>query len=214
MTRHDADSLWLLAPGLLHQLANAMFTVQGHAQVLGNGSTDPAHRRTILAAAERAGGALQILRWLLGDEHGAELQVGVLLQRLLEPLNVSLREAGLRLELLHSSRESPLCVAAGRFSRTLLALLRQLIAVSPPGSGSTLLLDLCEQTTATAVLRAEIKPPRSALPFPIDLRAASGALATELGDDATVSVDPTGNCLLLVFRRIAAATLAETLRPS
>jgi hypothetical protein len=211
MTRDDLDlgaSLCFLAPGLAHQLANALFRVQGHAELLAGADAEvQRERRAILEGVERAAHPVQLLQWLLGDDAQPPSQAGILMNRLCECLPAPLRERGLRLETRHSSHETPVSVDGTLFTRGLLATLLALLRHAPDGCGGTLQLDLLAQETTCVRVRVQLQPQPSQLPFRIDTAACAGELQDRLAKARIqVSAIATGNALQLVFP--AAATPA------
>ena len=134
-----SETLGFVAPGLAHQLGNALFAVQGHAALLRSQEPEFLRERNgMLAAIERAEQALQVLQFLVGLEGRGPQQPGILLHRLAEMLRVSLREASLALELGHGSRQTPRPVAPAPFCRGVLAAVRHLTqACAAPGQAAS-----------------------------------------------------------------------------
>ncbi len=176
-----SDTLGFVAPGLAHQLGNALFAVQGHAALLRSQEPEFLRERNgMLAAIERAEQALQVLQFLLGLEGRGPQQPGILLHRLAEMLRVSLREASLGLELGHGSRETPRPVAPAPFCRAVLSAVRHLAhAVRNAGSG-TIRLDLTAQHPGAISVQVEWLPPKGALPFPVDIGTCALAVQREV----------------------------------
>lgn len=181
-------------PGLVHALGNAVFTVSGHAQVLGVGSSDVQRDRgAILRATDKARGLLEILVYLQDEAApaGAPVQAGIVLQRLCEVLRVPLRQRGLGLRFVHSSTESPLhadgrtlCVAVG-------AALRRALEALPAGIDGALELDLTAQRRGRIVVATRVVSGPASLPFPVDLGPAAVELDAALRRQA-VRVAVTG----------------------
>jgi hypothetical protein len=177
------DTLAFLTPGLLHQLGNVLFTIQGNAQTLGSAEGTGRERAAILAAADRGGQAIRLLRCLLGDPAAPPVQAGVLLGQLGELLRVPLREARQMLDLRHSARQTPVFVSPSDFCIAVAEALRALVTILPTGVHGTLVLDLCDQGPRHATVRVLFAPPAGALPFPLDLgellaRYTTGQLRT------------------------------------
>ncbi|MCC7062551.1 MAG: hypothetical protein IT456_07080 [Planctomycetes bacterium] len=164
------ETLAFLAPGLLHQLGNILFTVQGNAQAW-NGAGDPSRERAaILHAAERGSHTLRVLRCLLGDPAALPAAANDLLQQLGELLRVPVREARHMLELRCSADESgapAVAVDPPDFCTMIVEAVRSLLAVVPAGVHGTVVLDLCSQTSRKTTVRVLFQPPSGALPFPL-----------------------------------------------
>ena len=176
-----SETLGFVAPGLAHQLGNALFAVQGHAALLRSQEPEFLRERNgMLAAIERAEQALQVLQFLVGLEGRGPQQPGILLHRLAEMLRVSLREASLALELGHGSRQTPRPVAPAPFCRGVLAAVRHLTqAVRSAGAGS-IRLDLTAQHAGAVSVQVEWHPPKGALPFPVDIGSCAVAVQREV----------------------------------
>jgi hypothetical protein len=178
------DTLAFLAPGLLHQLGNVLFTIQGNAQTLADPRDGGGRERAaILAASERGGQALRLLRCLLGDPAAPPVQAGVVLTQLGDLLRVPLREVRQLLELRHTAAQTPVFVAPTDFCIAVAEALRSLVTILPTGVHGTLVLDLCDHGPRHATVRVLFAPPAGALPFPLDVgellaRYATGQLRT------------------------------------
>lgn len=176
-----SETLGFVAPGLAHQLGNALFAVQGHAALLRSQEPEFLRERNgMLAAVERAEHVLQVLQFLVGLEGRGPVQPGILLHRLAEMLRVSVREASLGLELGHGSRETPRPVAPASFCRGVLAAVRQLTAAVRSAGAGMLRLDLTSQHAGAVCVQVEWHPPKGALPFPVDIANCALAVQREL----------------------------------
>jgi len=164
------DTLAFLAPGLLHQLGNVLFTIQGNAQTLGGADTAIGRElAAILAASERGGQSLRLLRCLLGDPSAGPAEASGLLTQLGELARVPLRELRHVLDLRHSARKVPVFVAPSDFCIAVAEALRSLVLILPNGVHGTVVLDLCDQGPRHATVRVVFQPPAGALPFPLDV---------------------------------------------
>ena len=162
------DTLAFLAPGLLHQMGNVLFTIQGNAQTMKDEASGR-ERTAILAATERGSVALRMLRCLLGDPAAVPAQAGVLLSQLGDLARIPLREAQQLLDVRHSARQSPVFVAPSDFCIAVAEALCALVTILPTGMHGTLVLDLCEQGPRHATVRVLFQQRGGALPFPLDV---------------------------------------------
>jgi len=165
------ETLAFFAPGLLHQLGNILFTVQGNAQAW-NGSGDPGRERAaILHAAERGSNTLRVLRCLLGDPAAMPAAAAELLAQLGELLRVPVREAHQTLELrcgaANGESAPSVAVDPADFCTMIVEGVRSLLAVVPQGVHGTVVLELCTQTSRKTTVRVLFQPPSGALPFPL-----------------------------------------------
>lgn len=170
----DAVLLDFLAPGIIHALGNSIFAVRGCAHVLGASKQIGRQRETILAGCDRAERAVDVLRHFGpadGDPLRAE-QAGILLLRMLEVCRVPLRERGVRLEICHSSKESPRRVDGRTLARSVAEVLRCVALEVPACFSGEVRLDLCEQDRAHITIDLELRTDPGCLPFPIGLSAA------------------------------------------
>lgn len=179
MHRSPADAIAFLAPGLVHQFGNLLLTIQGHALGLPNSargetergdSTDRA-RAAILAASERGGRSLQLLRRLLGEPETEPVAANELLTELVEVARVPVREARHLLEWTEegaapASHWVDAASCAQLFGRALLALIQAV----PDGVRGTVRVSLGGDRGMVGV-RLEFAPPAGSLPFPLSLAA-------------------------------------------
>lgn len=162
------DTLAFFAPGLLHQLGNVLFTIQGNAQVARpDGAEAGREQRAILGAVERGADALRILRCLLGDAAAPPALAGVLLGQVAELMRVPVREARHSLDLRHSATKIPVLVDPSDFCIAVLEGIRVLVAIVPTGVHGIIVLDLCDLGARHATVRLSFQPPSGALPFPL-----------------------------------------------
>ncbi len=169
--RDDVAELPFALPGLLHSLSNALFAIQGHGQRVGPTTPDlEAERAAILRAADCAQHAVEILRYLMGEGAGRPIQAGILLHRLCEILNVPARGRGLKLDLQHSSPQTPESVDGTLLCRTVIATIVALIEELPECIEGQLRVDLASQTDKCLEILVVVQPHSSLLPFPLDLK--------------------------------------------
>lgn len=162
------DTLAFFAPGLLHQLGNVLFTIQGNAQVSRQDGTEAGReQKAILGAVERGADALRILRCLLGDAAAPPALVGVLLGQVAELMRVPVREARHNLDVRHSAARIPVLVDPSDFCIAVLEGMRVLVAILPTGVHGTIVLDLCDLGERHATVRVCFQPPSGTLPFPL-----------------------------------------------
>jgi hypothetical protein len=161
-----------LAPGLLHELGNAVFKIQGHAQAAALPGTGAGRALgEVQKHAQQAKALLELVRCLVQDGAGVAMQCGVLLPQVCELLEVPLRGHGLRVRFQHSSRQSPGSAPVATTARAVLGLARELARAVPIGFRGVLVVDL-QQQTPVIVLRLAVTGDPALLPFPIDLRGA------------------------------------------
>ncbi len=176
------EDLAFLAPGILHQLGNALFRVQGHAQLLPAADLDVQRERmAILEAVDRASHTVQLCHWLVGDGATAPVAASGLLVQVAECLRVPLRERGLRLEMDPVATPQPLAVDGALFVRGLLLALRQVVTGAVPGCGGRIRLGLPAAPAPGVAVRLELLPEPAVLPFPWDTGACVTRLIAELG---------------------------------
>ena len=166
------ELLQFLTPGFLHGIANVLFAVQGHGQLVGASGRDPLReRQAILEAAGRGERLVKTLRTLLDEAGGTGEQAGVLLQGLAELLRVALRERAVVLTVRHTSRETPRTVDGVRFCRALATAVRGLERQLPAGFQGEVYLDLVAQTDAVVTVEVGVREHPQFLPFPLDMAA-------------------------------------------
>ena len=196
-----AESLWFLAPGLSHLLGNAVFAIQGRAQLLAASPSlaqqeataalpEPsstvvgveADARAILGGVERAHLALLVLRWLR-DEVDQEEVVNAheVVAAIAEVVRLPLRDRGFRL-VTQPAEGSPLWVAPGPFCRLLVAVCKSLTQPLGPATGGELRLSLVEQPDLRLRLGVERIAQTGMLPFSLDRLEIHRALESELMD--------------------------------
>lgn len=196
------DSLFLLAPGLLHYLGNALFAGLGRVQLLGAGSDLAADRSAIHDALDRASGGLHVLRWVLGDESQGPQALWTVLQRLQETLRVSLREHGLRIELQGEAEAGTGTVPAAATTRALLAVVRELVQHASAGIRGAVIVKVVGCNAVQAELLISLVPLRGGLPFPLDLPRCAELVQPALArENADASVAPGDMAIRLLVRK-------------
>jgi hypothetical protein len=198
-----SDALWFAAPGLAHQLGNALFTLLGRARLLPAAGEPlrPDDRQAVLEGAERARSCLCVLRWLLDDDAldaaGSQPAAAVLAQ-VAEVLRVPLRDRGLTLELLPDVADCKDSVAAGPVARLLVAVCARLSALAVPGPGGTLRIGLQQPGAGSADFVFTMLPTPGGLPFPVDPGLVVEPLLAEVQQaGATPRPAPTPSSLAL-----------------
>ncbi len=197
-----AATLWYLAPGLAHQLGNALFTLQGRARLLA--AADPARVaddcRAIQEGVDRASAGLNLLRWLLEEHRPAPVPIGVLLHSLAEVVRVPLRDRGIGFEI-HATAEAvappvdpgPVCQLLTTACRLLAAHLpgmppgRMALAWTPIGGELRLQFRLQPATGESAFPR---DPARTGEALQAELAAAQARWDAGGDDDALVLFVP------------------------
>jgi len=189
-------TLAFLAPGFVHQFGNLLFVVQGNAQALGQQGEGLRERGAILAAVERGGNALRVLRCLLGDPALAPAPADELLAQVGELLRVPLREARHALELVPADAAPH--VEPRSFCAAVLEAVRGLVGVVPAGVQGTVALGPVAAAPHGVTVRVSFQVPAGTLPFPL----ASAEVAAALGGarpDGWPDVRARGSGLELVF---------------
>lgn len=184
-----AQLFGFLVPGIVHELGNALFKIQGHTQVASKqGQGAGRALAEVLKSSHAAQGTIELLRWLAGDAAApAVMQGGVLLPRVCELLNVPLRGHGLGIRFRHSSHESPARIDSATTVHAVVELARWIAAALPGGFRGTLVVDLVAQMPHLT-LRLSVESDPALLPFPIDL---DGVLANAADVLATLPVRAT-----------------------
>jgi hypothetical protein len=178
----NAETLWYLAPGLAHQLGNAVFTLQGRARLLAAGDSSRVEEdsRAILDGVDRAHATLDLLRWLLGEGRPGPAPAGHVLQAIADVARVPLRDRGIALEL-HCDAED---AAAAVVEPTALCVLataacRALAALVPPTAEAALLLHYGASGSELR-LRLWLLPAPGSPPFPREASSAADAIRREV----------------------------------
>ena len=166
--RASADLLTFLMPGLVHGLGNALFTIHGHAELLGTGTAGPARGRdAILAAVAAARQRIEIMHLLTGPSvAGAHEQAGIVLNRLAEVLRVPLRDHHLVASVQHTSTETPRNVPTGPFVHGVAETVRLLVEAAPPGFQGSVVIDLVRQEAGEVTVHVFLDAEDGLLPFP------------------------------------------------
>ncbi|MCA8967101.1 MAG: hypothetical protein KDC48_19635, partial [Planctomycetes bacterium] len=172
----------LLAPGVVHQLGNVLFTIQGHAQL---GMTGQGERDAVLRATRRGGDTVRLLRALLGDPIPQPIDVDALLQQVVDLARVAMREHGRLLEVLPPESPEAWTCDLQRTAPVLLIGLHQFSQALPPQAG-TLTMQRCGGREGLRIRFGHVSG-AGQLPFPIagpDLIAAVAAAGRRM--DVTV----------------------------
>ena len=185
--------LEFLAPGLVHELNNAVFKIQGNAQTATLPGATGRGLGEVLKHAKQAQATLELLRSLVPDDGGAGtmMQCGVLLPQICALLGVPMRRHGLVAQFRHSSRQSPGLAPVTTTARAVLGLAKEIAHDVPLGFRGVFLVDLVQQTPVIA-LRLAVTGNPAMLPFPIDLRPAlarSGAWLASVNVHAEATAD-------------------------
>ena len=161
--RLSPPSLAFLAPGLLHQLGNQLFAIQGSAQLLPEDAVTL--RPRILAAVQRGNETLRVLRALLGDAMSPRLPLAQALEPLLQVARVSLRERGHRLEAPGSPADGGMVDGAAVVAGTAHAI-SLLVELVPSGVAGTFSVQGA-MTAGAATVAIRFAPAAGSLPFPL-----------------------------------------------
>jgi hypothetical protein len=207
VTAGRPELLAFLAPGLLHQLGNLLFSIQGNAQVLDAAGDVPRCRTAILQATERGAATLSLLRSILGDPEGLPGSADTLLAQIAELSRVAVRESRHALELRPGPPQPK--VEAAPFVTLVLEGLRTLVALLPGGSRGTLVLrPVAAGADAGVWLGFEPVPGELPFPLPVDeLRLRLEPIRAQLRPVPRVTTHGTG--VLLAFVGCGATWVRE-----
>lgn len=179
------ETLAFAAPGLVHRFGNAVFTIQGHAQLLDGDGPHTQKRDTILAAADRCAATLLVMRSLIGPVGDPPQDALSLLTALAEILRVPVREAGHVLELVAPTKPVERLVDGGLFCSAVIETVRQFVAALPGGHSGTFELHLANAGRTTLGLAVTFRAKAGSLPFPLpvaELCAQLGRTALPAGE--------------------------------
>lgn len=191
MSQSSKDALWDVAPGVVHQLGNVLFTLQGRAQLQPPGNT----RDQMLDAVRRAQEAAQVLRWAIGDGIEAPVAAGTAVARIVDAMRTAYRERGITLHCTHASGDAT--VDPIGLTRLLGATCQALTAGMP---GGTVAIQ-CREDQGTIWIGFAIQTAPGSLPFPIPgeqvamaltepLRATNGRWTVESATEASLWLNP------------------------
>lgn len=176
-----ATLLALLAPGIVHQLGNALFTIQGHAQLFAG---DTRERDAILRATQRGADAVRLMGCLLGESAPTPTSADWLLTQIVELVRIGLRERGRQVQLLAGEGPCLVTVDLQGATQLLLLSLQQFLHALPEVSAGTVTLQRHGTGVGGLCVRIGFAPKEGQLPFPIvgaELLAAVAAAARSLG---------------------------------
>lgn len=173
-----SEDLWFLAPGLQHQLANALFAAQGQLQMA---ALDDLRTRPVIDALRRAQGVVAVLRHLLPGG-GAPIAVGAAVHTVAELVRVPLRDRGLRLVTLDPA---PGVADASSLVPALVTTVRHVAAAIPFGLAGSIGLVVTADDHSLR-LRWRVDPAPGQLPFRLDWSAVAARLGAELPPGAMV----------------------------
>src|SRR5262245_53121156 len=209
MPQGRADTLWYLAPGIVHQLGNALFTLHGRARLLAG--AEPGRIaddvRAMLDGVERANTGLNVLRWLCEEGRPAAVPIAQVAQAFVDVARVPLRDRGLTLELAEVPRE-PAPVEPGAICRLLTAGCRAVVANLPGQPGGRLALSC---TAVGTEIRFSFGLQAAGVPLPLDQGHAADAIRADLAQaQARAEAGADGEVLVL----FAPMARGATFRPS
>ncbi len=183
----DGAALRFLLPGLAHSLNNALFAIQGRAQMIAAVDGDPTPNATaILSAATRARATLEVLCVLHGQPTAAQ-NAARWLEQLGEFLAVPLREHRLGVECLaepdrRAARIDPRPLVVG-----VVEVVRRLVEALPSGFAGDIVLRLPDPAPETLTVEIAIRREPDQLPFPVDAEAVLGAAGAALTQEGIVA---------------------------
>jgi len=163
----DREALIFIAPGLVHRLGNAMFTIQGHVQLMADVESSPADRQTILQEARRGSRALTLMRTLVGHEQVDSEAAADVLVVVGELLAIPVREAGHTLVVQPAGAVGSRAIRPGTFYPAVIHAVRLLLQALPQGrpAGIELRVDAGEHEQVEVAVR--FVPQEGNLPFPL-----------------------------------------------
>ncbi|MBL9078975.1 MAG: hypothetical protein JNL08_15835 [Planctomycetes bacterium] len=159
-----ADALAFLTPGLLHQLGNQLFAIQGQAQLLP--PDQAAVRDRLLDTVARGADVLRVVRAMLGDAAPVRLRLAEALAPLLDLLRIAARERGHRLAWSADDTAAAATVDAHDVVAAVARAALALFDVVPPGVTGSLAGRAVRDGSALAV-ELRFVPAAGALPFPL-----------------------------------------------
>lgn len=184
-----SELLEFLAPGLLHSLGNALFKIQGHAQLLGS--------EEILAACRGAVETVDIYRHVLDPEVPTKrTAAGPLLRDLARLLRAHLRERGIMVRWDQGLESTGSKVLRSDLVMPVVTAVHRLGAALPTGFEGALQMDA--EATPDLQVSLCVSPAPGCLPFEVDVTAAVADAGTTLKDrPGSVSASPGGMGILI-----------------
>jgi hypothetical protein len=170
MPANTAKLLHFMAPGFLHGMSNALFTIQAQAQVRNAGPE-------IAAGCATANAVLEVMR-LVADPRGGDDPgpVGPALRTVVELLRIGLRDQGVRVDVEDAVLETTDRAPLRTFVRAMVLATEQLHGALPTGCDGHVRLSWLEP----GVFCIEFVAAASQLPFEIDLAPAQRRLTEAL----------------------------------
>lgn len=157
------ELLAALLPGVVHQLGNLMFTIQGNANL----TTVSPETEAIQRAATRGAAIVSLLRGLVGDGASQAQPADELLLLVGDLLRVALRERGCQLTVQKGAKASALMVDVRKTTQTVLLCLHQILLHLPKGHMGTVSVARVSDASPTLRLRFGFEPAPGQLPFPV-----------------------------------------------
>lgn len=173
-----SDSAAFLAPGLVHQFGNLLFTIQGHASVLDQ-TTLVRSRAAIQTACDRGTASLRLFRHLLGEPGSSWVPLESAANLMIELLRVPVRETGHGMDARAMGQEQ-VQVDLADFVPMLVTTVRALIAAVPSGVAGTIGIRVHAEG-GRAQLTASFNAPAGNLPFPLGIEAAAETVRRLVG---------------------------------
>lgn len=188
--------LAFLAPGLLHQLGNQLFALQGFAQLMAD-DAGPLRER-MLAAVARSGEMLRVLRTALGDAAPVRLQLEAALEPLVDMVRVALRERGHQVQWSTTLGGRSIPVDAGAVVAAVARGAHLLAGAVPDGMVGVFAL-VGDEIDDRAVIRIRFTPAAGALPFPLTTDALAAACTNAVADAGEGTCRPIADGIELSF---------------
>lgn len=199
----------LLAPGIVHQLGNVLFTIAGHAQLL---SLQGPEREAILRATNRGSDAIRLMNCLLGEGAPMPAPIDAALQQIADLVRVGLREQGRFLQWVPGPARCELNVDLRTLTQLVLLGLQAYLAALPAVSVGTVTVQRVGTMASDLGVQLDFAPRDGQLPFPIagaELVAAIHAAGRTLGLRPVARVRGTALELVLPPAQSASPTLAR-----
>jgi len=190
---HGNGLVDFMLPGLLHGLGNAVFSIQGFAQLLGTQQGDGERERTaILEASDKARAALVVFHQISGEApvDAPGVPAGQALRRLGEFLAVPLRDSGLRLQIADPSSDEAVSVDGTALSCAVVEVLRHAAGGVPSGFEGSVQLAVTTAPGGGVTVVITIAASASRLPFPVDLGRVADSACDCLRDHGVAVVGP------------------------
>ncbi|MFM1872480.1 MAG: hypothetical protein RL398_1902 [Planctomycetota bacterium] len=152
-----------LLPGIVHQLGNLLFTIQGNAHLHAGTPEGDAIQR----AAGRGAGIVTLLRGMLGDAIPQPVSADELLHMIVELTRVGLRERGCQLTVGATPDAPSPSVDLQRAAQMVLVCLQHFVQGLPAGTLGAVTVARVPVCSGAFRVRFGFVPAEDQLPFPV-----------------------------------------------